>query len=249
MIVDVHAHLGKWPYPIAPVSAEDEVAAMRRYGIDYALVSSSLAIYYDFVEGNRELAGAIRDHPELLGYVTVNLNYPAESLTEIDRYIVPGSRFVGIKVHQESNQHAFNTPEGMQIARAAEAHRVPILIHTFGSAVESPWNVVPAALAHPTVPMILGHMGGPAWWEGCRAAREAGNLYLEICSTYTDPAKVRAGFAAAGPERVLFGTDQALFDPAHMLGAVADADLSVDETIQLMGGNACRLFNLPHKET
>jgi predicted TIM-barrel fold metal-dependent hydrolase len=249
MIIDVHTHLGKWYFPIRELTVSDMLAYMERGGIGTSIISSSLAIIYDFREGNRELAEAIRGHNQLLGYVTVNLNYPRESLQELERYLRNGftrnDQFVGVKVHPLSSRHRYDTPEGMALTRAVADYNVPILVHTFGSALESPWNVVPAAKANPDVPIILAHMGGDAWWEGVRAAQESANLYLEICSTWTDPEKVRAGIDAVGAERVLFGTDATLFDAAYTLGALEDAGLSHAERDLIMEENAKRLFNLP----
>ncbi len=121
---------------------------------------------------------------------------------------------------------------------------MPILIHTFSSAVESPWNVVPVAKAHPDAQIILGHMGGDAWWEGARVGREAPNLYLEFCSTYTDPPKFRAAVDAVGAGRVLFGTDATLYEISHVMGAMQDAGLTDEEYRLIMGENARKLFKL-----
>ncbi len=247
MIVDAHAHIGRWPAPQRFLTPDEMVSNMRRCGIGYTIISASAAIYYDYREGNREVAEAMQGRPQILGYVTVNLNYPEGSLAELEHYLdgrQPGSQWVGIKVHQQTNRHGFNTPEGMAVAAAAERYHVPILIHTFSSAVESPWNVVPVAKAHPHAQIILGHMGGDAWWEGARAGREAPNLYLEFCSTYTDPPKFRAAVDAVGAARVLFGTDTTLFDVAHVLGAVRDAGLTDQECELVMGENARKLFSL-----
>ncbi len=94
-----------------------------------------------------------------------------------------------------------------------------------------------AAKAVPDVPIILGHMGGETWWEGIRVAQEAPNIYLEICSTWTDPEKMRAGIQAVGAERILFGSDATFFDASHMLGAMEDAGLSPDEWKLIMREN------------
>ncbi|HOR01618.1 MAG TPA: amidohydrolase family protein [Anaerolineae bacterium] len=250
MIVDAHAHIGKWYYPTAQLTVPDMLAYMTRYGIDVSILSSTLAIVYDAREGNQELAQAIEGCPQLLGYVSVNLNYLEESLEELDRYLGSGAkqggaaRFVGVKVHPLLARHRYDTPEGMALTRAVAAYGVPILVHTFGSALESPWNVLPAARANPEVPIILGHMGGDCWWEGIRVARESPNLYLEVCSTWTDPEKVRLAVAAVGAERVLFGSDATLFDAAYALGAMEDAGLSAEERALIMGGNARRLFGI-----
>lgn len=245
-IVDAHAHLGRWPYPIRQGTAADLAAEMQALGVVASVTSHSLAIYYDAVEGNAALAAEIRDFPQIWGYVSVNLNYPEQAEGELERYLGGGSpfrhKFIGVKVHQSLSRRRFDTPEAMAIARAVDRYRVPVLVHTFGSALESPWNVLPAAKANPDVPFILGHMGGEAWSEGARVGREAPNLYLELCSSWTDPEKVRAAIDAVGPERVLFGTDANLFTLAHMVGALEDAGLSGDELRLVMGGNARRLF-------
>ena len=254
MIIDVHTHLGKWYFPINQLTADDMLAYMQRDGIDVSFISSSLAIVYDIREGNQELAQAIRGHDQLFGYVAVNLNYLEESLQELERYLGDGDehgenkQFVGVKVHPLLSKHRYDTPEGMALTRAVAAYNVPMLIHTYGSALESPWNVVPAAKANPEVPIILAHMGGDAWWEGIRAAQESPNLYLEICATPTDPVKLRAGIKAVGAERVLFGTDAALFESTHLLGSIEDAGLSAEEHDLIMWGNAVRLFNLKTQE-
>ncbi len=247
MIIDAHAHLGKWYFPTWQPSAAAIAARAARLGIDVTLLSSSLAIIYDAPEGNRELAEAIRPYPQLLGYVSVNLNYMDEALDELERYLGSSSRnpqFVGVKVHPLLCKHRYDTPEGLALTRSVAAYGVPILIHTFDSALESPWNVLAAATAVPSVPIILGHMGGETWWEGIRVAQEAPNVYLEICSTWTDPEKVRAGIEAVGPERVLFGTDATFFDASHMLGAIEDAGLSPAERTLVMCENARRLFKI-----
>lgn len=249
-ILDVHAHLGKWTYPIRQATAQDLAAEMANLGIIRTIVSHSMAIGYDVVEGNRLLAEEIRDFPQIFGYCSVNLNYPEQMLVELERYLGKRSpfagKFVGVKMHQMMSRHRYDTPEGLALTQALTIYRVPILVHTFGSAIESPWNVLPAARAHSQVPFILGHMGGDAWWEGARVGKEAPNLYLELCSSYTDPEKVRAAIEAVGPERVLFGTDATLFTASHMVGAMADMGLTEAEMRLIMGENTRRLFGWEH---
>lgn len=99
----------------------------------------------------------------MLGYVSVNPNYVDEALNELERYLGNGSRnpqFVGVKVHPLLCKHRYDTPEGLTLTRVVAAYGVPILVHTFNSALESPWNALAAAKAVPSVPIILGHMGG-----------------------------------------------------------------------------------------
>jgi predicted TIM-barrel fold metal-dependent hydrolase len=246
MIIDAHAHLGQWYFPTIDPDPAAMSAGMRRLGIQRTILSSALAIVYDFREGNRLLDQAIRPYPGLLAYVAVNLNYPAESLLQIDTYLRERerNRFVGIKVHPLLCQRSFDCDEGLRIAEAAARWHVPILIHTFGSTIESPRTVMRAAEKFPEVSFILAHMGGYNWEEGIAVAVQRPNTILEVCSTCTDPRKIRQAIQAVGPERVLFGTDSSLFLPEYMWGAMQDMDLSAEEYRLIMGENASRLFGL-----
>ena len=76
MIIDIHTHLGTWPFMNKIYTPEDLVEMMHGYQIDYSIVSSASAISYDFREGNRELADILQRQPSLRVYVAVNLNYP-----------------------------------------------------------------------------------------------------------------------------------------------------------------------------
>jgi uncharacterized protein len=246
MIVDAHAHLGQWYFPTIDPDPAAMIAGMHRLGIHHTILSSALAIVYDFREGNRRLDQAIRPHPGFSAYVAVNLNYPAESLLQIDAWLRDRerNRFVGIKVHPQLCQRSFDCDEGLRIAEAAARWQAPILIHTFGSPIESPRNVLRAAEKFPEVNFILGHMGGYAWEEGIAVALLRPNTILEICSTSTDMRKIRRAIQAVGAERVLFGTDSSLFMPEYMWGAMDDMGLDAREKNLIMGGNARRLFGL-----
>ncbi len=81
----------------AAFGAPDMVSVLKAHGIDKAIVSSSLAIVYDFREGNRILAEAIQPRPELFGYVTINLNYAEAGIEELDTYAA-NPKFVGCKI-------------------------------------------------------------------------------------------------------------------------------------------------------
>jgi predicted TIM-barrel fold metal-dependent hydrolase len=242
-IIDVHVHYGKWPFPMAQVSPAEMVTTLNSHGIQRAMVSSAMAIVYDFREGNRALAEAIAPHPQLFGYVTLNLNYPERSLQELDRYW-RRPKFLGAKVHPLYCRQKVSSPNGQRLARELADRNCPLLVHTYSSPVESPWNVVPIARENPDLPIVMAHMGGDAWWEGIAAAKESPNLYVDFCATWGDVDKVARVVAELGPERVLFGSDYTLFEPGHTLGMLEEAALSSEERSLILHGNAERLFGI-----
>jgi len=127
------------------------------------------------------------------------------------------------------------------IREIAERGR-PALIHTWGA------GEVRALAAHaqrwPNWQVLMAHGGGDAWREAIDVACDTPNIYLEFCCSAVESSKIERAIEALGPQRVLFGSDATLFDPAYMLGMYEEAGLSPEVQALVMGGNAARLFGL-----
>ncbi len=252
MIIDVHGHLGHWSFPVEEMSSEKLIAQMDHYGIDYTIVSSALAVRYDITRGNRKLYQELKRFPRIKGYVTVNLNYPKESIDELHTYFGQHQEeplFVGVKIHPMMNHHRFDTKEGMKIAEAIAFYDVPILIHTYGSEIESPLQVVKVLEKYNTLKIILAHSGGFDWTLATSIASVSDSLFAEICSSCTSSDKLNALIEAFGSQRVLFGSDTTLFHPSFSIGMVEDAHLEPNVYRQIMGENAKRLFTISTDDT
>jgi len=250
MTVDVHAHLGHWSFPIADLSASDLVSQMDRWKIDKTIISSSRAVRYDFITGNKELAMVLHAEERLFGYITVNLHYPEESLAQIRTYGTDNPegrarRFVGVKIHPMIQQKRFDTNAGFRIAEAAFMADLPILIHTFGSERETPLQVLPVLRRFPNLKIILAHAGGFDWYLANEIANAGSHVYAEICSSCTTGDKLLQLIGNFGDDRVLFGTDTTLFHPGYALGMVEEAIPDASSRSRLMGDNAQELFRLP----
>lgn len=242
MIIDVHAHAGPWFFAMEVGDPGLGDALMRRYGIDAAIVSASEAVTYDAVSGNRWLAGALDQHPAWYGYVTVNPTDLAAAEADLARYL-PGGRFVGAKLHTTYPGRPLGSTAMRDALRLVAAAGVPALVHTWGADV---WALLDALAEQPSLQVIAGHMGGPAWPEAVAAAGRCDRLYLESCCSITDRGKVRYALDRVPAEQLLFGTDATLIDPAVALGVVADAGLDDRERELMMWRNASALFRLPN---
>jgi hypothetical protein len=66
-IVDVHQHVGPWPFAGKWGGIELNLAYLERRGIDAAIISSTKAIVDDVVAGNQRLAEDIAGHANLFG--------------------------------------------------------------------------------------------------------------------------------------------------------------------------------------
>jgi predicted TIM-barrel fold metal-dependent hydrolase len=121
-----------------------------------------------------------------------------------------------------------------------------------------PLAVAALALACPTVPIIVPHFGAGLLREALMLADTCPNVHLDTSSSnswirYTPgltlEAVFRATLSAAGPSRVIFGTDSSFF-PRGWQRPVYEQQKAIVESIgtsesdaaMIFGGNFDRLF-------
>ncbi len=239
-LIDLHAHLGYWPFPI-PMS--DPVANLvrlsRRHSIDLAVVSSALGICYDMAEGNREVAEALNRTDLLRGYVYVNPNYLADSCAEMDAYL-PRPGFVGVKIHPSYSACPLGSREMSRLIDEVAQRTTLLKVHTF--AAGDAHAIGAEAERHPSLNIILAHACNHASAVAAEVAAEHPNLFLEFCCSLAQRGRVETALRLCGSRQIVFGSDMDLFDPAWTLGMFDGARLSGDDREAIMRGNAERLL-------
>lgn len=240
-IIDVHSHYGKWPFPMRGTGVQFSLDLMKRRGISKTVMSSSYAIVYDFVEGNKRMGEAIEGHPELLGYVTVNPNYFEASCRELEGYYKKPN-FVGAKIHPAYCRRAINSPETKALVRKVAEYGRPLLIHTYGSG--GPTQIADLAAECPELPIIMGHGGADAWREAANVVKQFGNVYMEFCCSALETHKVRRTIDIAGADRILFGSDLDLIHPGFIAGVYEEAGLTQEEKEKVLYKNASGIFGI-----
>ncbi len=240
-IIDVHSHYGKWPFPMRRGGIEYSLELMRRRGINKTIMSSSYAIVYDFLEGNKQMADAIEGHPELLGYVTVNPNYFEASCAELEEYLARPN-FVGVKIHPAYCRLGINSAKTLALLREIEKYRRPVLIHTYGAG--TPSQIQSVARECPELPFIMGHGGADAWREAAEVIRDTENVYMEFWCSGLETDKVGRSVGIAGAERILFGTDLDLIHPGFIAGSYEEASLGTEDLEKILYRNAVSLFGV-----
>jgi hypothetical protein len=240
-IIDVHAHHGRWPFPIPAKDAQGMLALMDECGIGRAVVSSSLAIVCDMEAGNARVAELAAASERFLGYVVVNPNFADRSRREMDRHFANPS-FVGAKIHPSYSCSPIGSERTQALIAEVAARGKPLLIHTWGAQEVEALN---AATQDAGPPVIMGHAGGDAWREGIRAAAQNPRLYLEFCCSYAERDMIGQALALAGASKMLFGSDLTLLHPGLMLGMLDSVEMSDAERASIVAGNARRIFGLP----
>ncbi len=224
MLVDVHAHF--W-HDRSPRADWQEVNASRlrwgeRIGITWHVASilgswgRDSPTYFpspaDVSHGNavmRQLAAA---HPgQVLGYVTVNPNYPEHARDEVRAGVEGG--MVGIKL---AASRRVTDPLVDGIAGLAREHGLPVLQHIWqhrrrdwpGQEASDGAELAVLAGRHPDVAFILAHLGGGGdWLHTLHAVRRVDNVFIDLSGSGADGGMLEAAIDAAGAGRLLWGCD------------------------------------------
>ncbi|HSI09307.1 MAG TPA: amidohydrolase family protein [Rariglobus sp.] len=218
------------------------------------------------VSQNRFHAECVRAHPDrLLAFATVQADVGAEALVEVRRAKDDGLIGLG-ELSPHSQGVAVDDERWLGLLTLAGELGMPVNLHVtepecapYPGRVETPladfWAM---ARAFPQVRFILAHWGGRIW----RAAGETekkppANVWVDTAATpllygVAESEVWREGFAACGPERVLWGTDYPLdlypgdagFGTMAGFLRQARAVLPTAALDTVLGGTAARLFGL-----
>jgi len=246
-VIDCHGHIGP---PGAFHSADTDAAGMLdtmdRLGIRTVAISACASIFSgDPAPGNDVTAEAVRSHPDrLIGYCTVNANYPADVRAELER----GFGALGlthIKLHPGTDNCAIEGAGYADIWPFADERGVVVLIHTWADSPATPAACATIAERFPNLKMLLGHAGGPTGVdEAVRVARDVPNVFLDTVLSVRRLGRVEYLVEQAGVEKVLYGSDLPFIHAAQAVGQVAYARLSEADKRAVFGENARRLFGL-----
>lgn len=215
-------------------------AGTARWGNDYVL------------DAARRFPGRIA----ALGCVNP-LGGPA-ALREAQRCLAQGARGLG-------ELATYGAGLGIEVRRAlgpfAELCReagVPLLLHANepvgheypGKAPMGPSDLYELVRTHPGTTWILAHWGGGlfAYHLLRRDADEVLHrvYYDTAAGPYLyKPQAYRAALQAAGPDRLLFGSDFPLLGAARYWAEMETAGLTAEERAGVMGGNAARILQWP----
>ncbi|SFL75275.1 amidohydrolase family protein [Pelosinus propionicus] len=230
MIIDSHAHVMLPPERQIMLMAEAKVdrtvlfSSMVHPEItnDIKMFEEELNKLYDILNGIKdplnerihaieELAQIIKENPEKyigFGSIPFGLSY-SENLKWIEKHIIAnGFRGIGEL-----------TPGAGQVLQmeslfcaSQEVGNLPLWVHTFFPLkAEDIKELLTLVKRYPTVPTIVGHMGGTHWLDTLKAIKELPNAYLDLSATYT---AIAPSFAIKEfPERTLFSSDAPYSSP------------------------------------
>jgi hypothetical protein len=250
MIFDCHVHLPSpgldrvWEWQPFTEDVLAAVKYLRRCGVDRAIANSmrgELAkTSEEMVAGNDEAVAAAKAHPEMfVPACLVNTNFGEEAVAEIRRcHDKLGMVWVGELCGYVSG-YSYDTPAFAKAAALASDLNMVVQIH-----IDAP-EMDRLCGEFPKVEWVLPHPGdsGKDVVERCELALKHKNLYLDLCGHGVQRMGVLdLAVRCAGPDRVLFGSDYTINDPAAIIATIKASYLSDEVKAKILGGNVGRML-------
>jgi len=241
-IIDAHGHIGPLGmYPLPETAPKDHVAAalqwMDALGISTMLISGAEALLADPVAGNMGLQEMLGPHGDRFGgYLAFNPRHAEALASRLDDFFA-GDFFVGLKILCDYWRVPVTDPRLTPAWEYANAHRLPVLIHTWGGAHNAPHMLRSIAPRYPDAALILAHSGGSDRKGAVALAEADPNVYLEFAGSFTVPDSWADTIKRVGTDRVVFGTDAVAHSPYWELGRLLSQNIPEDQLVPILATN------------
>ena len=246
-VIDAHAHMVDGAHevvastPIYHGDADAMVEKMDALGVDTMLVSPWEGI--TTVEtANETSRAACEKYPgRVLAYATYNPHYP-EDLDKVIGFYHEHCRFVGIKPYPPHHRLSLHDERYKRWFAYGNEHRLLMLVHADNP--DTIRTVTEISEIYPEISFILAHAGMsyPIARKAAEAAKKRPNVYVEITYTALTNGVIEYLVSVAGAEKVLYGSDMPMRDPAPQLAWVCYAKISEEDKRKVLGENAKRLL-------
>ena len=252
MIFDCHVHLPSpslgvsWEWePFAP-DLESALGYLRSCGVTHLLANTyrgeAAASSAEMVAGNDEIYRLARAYPgEIVPVCLVNPNFPAQALDELrrchDEY-----NFVWVgELCGYVGGFSYDTPAFHAILQLAGDLNMVVHIHN-----DDALDMERLCAQFPENTFVLAHLGESP--EDVRAriglAGKYPNLYLDISGNgFERMGVLELAVQVAGAERVLYGSDFSINDPAGVIARIQRSHFEDETKRKLLGENLVRLLH------
>ena len=251
MILDCHVHLPSpglarvWEWQPFTADIAAALRYLRRCRVDRAIANSMRGEVARTPEemraGNDEAAAAARSHPgALVPACLVNTNFGQEAVAEIERcHRELGMVWLG-ELCGYVGGYTYDTVAFARVLARASDLKMVVQIHSEG------WDEMDRLCREfPRVAFVLAHLGDSP--EECARRCELAARHANLCLDVSGHGIQRMGVLdlavrCAGPERVLFGSDYTINDPAAVIATIEHSYLDEETKAKILGGNARRML-------
>lgn len=241
------------------VSAGELISEMDGAGVDV-----SVALGYGWTDpdaariSNDYMLAAAADHPNrVVPFCSVDPGWGDAAVAEVERCLSLGARGIG-ELHADTQDWSPENPDGLRRLMAlAEEAAVPVVVHASepvghrypGKGEITPERLLALAAAFPGVTFVFAHFGGglPFYALMPEVAGALSNTYFDTAAApfLYRPDVYAVSVAAAGSDRILFGSDFPLIRQGRALHEARETRLTDAELARVLGGNAAELMGVP----
>ena len=257
MVIDFHAHIypekiaakvlaNVWEFYKIPMQLDGTAGTLlengRQGGIDRFVVFSPAAVPEQVRSINDFIAAVCGEHSEFFGFGTLHhqMENPAE---EIERLIGLGLK--GIKLHPDMQRFNIDDKPMMDIYAALEG-RLPVIFHTgdYRYSFSHPSRLARVLDNFRGLTAVAAHFGGWSLFDIAMDQLQGYSCYFDISSSLPFLGKRRALelIRSYGAERILFGSDYPMWNPAACLKEFLELNLSDSEREKILSQNALRIL-------
>ena len=249
MIFDCHVHLPSpgldrvWEWAECTPNTPAAVRYLKRCGVDRCIANSMRGELArtpeEMIAGNSEVAQGARDYPMITPACLVNTDLGEEAVREIQRcHDGLGMVWIG-ELCGYVGGYSYDTDGFAKAMAVASDLNMVVQIHSEGTEMDHICG------EFPKVTFVLAHIGDSP--DECKAriglTAKHQNLSLDICGHgYQRMGILELAVKVAGADRVLFGSDYTINDPAGVIARVQKADFDDETKGKVLGGNVVRLL-------
>lgn len=261
MIIDAHVHV--WPDRIAAAVVasrptglspvfDGTLAGITRTldesGIDMAMALGVAAKASTVARTNEFIGSVPRDR-----FIPFGTVHPELSVEKNLRYLRDNG-IAGVKLHPLFQDLSFADPRVADIVGALASAGFTVIAHV-GAGADEAANERGASRhlralvdRYPDLKLIACHFGGYHRLDDAEEWMVGSNAFLETSWPPTvadvDRQRVKQIIARHGADRVIFGSDWPMADPAAEMAAIRSLDLGREAEDGILGGNLARLLGL-----
>jgi predicted TIM-barrel fold metal-dependent hydrolase len=211
---------------VSDLTPEDLITAMKKYSIDFALVSSIESAEFDS-EG--QLAPPEKQIPQLESFYKLEkfvqprgdaqpgrptlkallwIKPYTEKVTEALKQFINDNRdhIAGLKMHPSLSNIKYTDSRFIPYIKLAEKYDMPVQVHTEDDGLANPAYMAEVAAQFRSVKFIMVHMGlNTGNGEAIDIIRNNDNIFGDTCEVKTE--NVIKSINECGSEKIMFGTD------------------------------------------
>lgn len=227
--IDAHAHVYFTKGNFEQVIDIADRLNIEKLVISRPMVPGGKGEPSEFIECNNLVLSAMKQFPDrFFGQLTLNPQYPKESMEQIERCI--GEGMIGVKLY---NHVKINDPLFYPVIEKFIDLKMLILMHMgIGisriqydarepKGVSIPEDMVEAARRYPEAKFQLAHIGGGIDWEAaCKAVIGVPNISVDVSGSNNAANMIDFAVKCVGIDRLFFGCDSSYYQGVgHVLGA------------------------------